>query len=113
MDAQTQRRSEAAEQELKKVDGRGNALSEVGMKGMPRAETGGVQAVLVTITNKTDREASYAVQIDFKNPDGKVVETRYVGAEDLQPGKKEQPIAFSHQPPDSKLTPVLAKAQRY
>ncbi|MBB5932096.1 hypothetical protein FHS34_007605 [Streptomyces echinatus] len=113
VEAETQRRSAAAEKELKNVEGRGNALSEVGMTGIPRAQSGGVLAVLVTITNKTDSKASYAVQIDFKNSDGKVVETRYVGAENLAPGKKEQPIAFSHEPAEPKLTPVLAKAQRY
>ncbi len=83
------------------------------MTGIPRAQTGGVLAVLVTITNKTRSEASYAVQINFTNSAGDVVETRYVGAEHLQPGKKEQPIAFSHEPPEPKLTAVLAKAQRY
>ncbi|GAB1339639.1 hypothetical protein ACE1SV_62290 [Streptomyces sp. E-15] len=113
VEAETQRRSGAAEKELKNVEGRGNALSEVAMTGLPRAETGGVLAVLVTITNKTDREASYAVRIDFKDSAGKVVETRYVGAERLKPGKKEQPIAFSHRPPEPRLTPVLAQAQRY
>ncbi|GGW37648.1 hypothetical protein GCM10010503_12090 [Streptomyces lucensis JCM 4490] len=113
VDAETQRRSATAEKELKGVTGRGNAVSEVAMTGLPRAQTGGVLAVLVTITNKTGSEASYAVQVDFKDASGKVVETRYVGAEHLQPGKKEQPIAFSHQPPEPKLTPVLAKAQRY
>ncbi|MEV4340450.1 hypothetical protein [Streptomyces sp. NPDC049590] len=113
VEAETQRRNAAAERELKKVHGRGNALAEVGMTGIPRAETGGVLAVRVAITNKTDGKASYAVQVDFKNADGKVVETRYTGAEDLGPGKKEQPIVFSHQPPEPRLTPVLAKAQRY
>ncbi|MFF8727163.1 hypothetical protein ACF073_11805 [Streptomyces sp. NPDC015171] len=113
VDAETQRRSAAAQKALKDVKGRGNALSEVGMTGIPRAQSGGVLAVLVTITNKTDREASYAVQVDFKDSAGKVVETRYVGAEKLKPGKKEQPIAFSHQPPEPNLTPFLAKAQRY
>ncbi|MEU9481402.1 hypothetical protein [Streptomyces sp. NPDC048191] len=113
VDAETQRRSAAAEKELKNVKGRGNALSEVAMTGIPRSQTGGVRAVLVTITNKTGSAASYAVQVDFKDEAGKVVETRYVGAEHLEPGKKEQPIAFSHQPPTAKLTPVLAKAQRY
>ncbi|MEU3826941.1 hypothetical protein AB0F36_16715 [Streptomyces sp. NPDC029080] len=113
VDAETQRRSAAAEKALKGVTGRGNALSEVAMTGMPRAQTGGVLAVLVTITNKTRSEASYAVRIDFENSAGKVVETRFVGAEHLKPGKKEQPIAFSHQPSEPKLTPVLAKAQRY
>ncbi|MEV6058115.1 hypothetical protein [Streptomyces sp. NPDC052107] len=113
VDAETQRRSAAAEKELKNVKGRGNALSEVAMTGIPRSQTGGVLAVLVTITNKTDSTASYAVQVDFKDASGKVVETRYVGAEHLEPGKKDQPIAFSHQPQEAKLTPVLAKAQRY
>ncbi|MEV6808738.1 hypothetical protein [Streptomyces sp. NPDC051132] len=113
VEADTQRRSAAAQKELKKVDGRGNALAEVGMTGIPRAETGGIHAVQITITNKTDSEASYAVQVDFKNAEGKVVETRYVGAEHLRPGKRQQPIAFSHQPPEPRLTPVLAKAQRY
>ncbi|MEV6833719.1 hypothetical protein AB0N17_04225 [Streptomyces sp. NPDC051133] len=113
VDAETQRRSTAAQQALKNVSGQGNAMSEVSMTGMPRAQTGGVLAVLVTIINKTHSEASYAVQVDFKNADGKVVETRYVGAEHLKPGQKDQPIAFSHQPQEPKLTPVLAKAQRY
>ncbi|MBL1080827.1 hypothetical protein JK359_02360 [Streptomyces actinomycinicus] len=113
VDAETHRRSATAEKELKNVEGRGNALSEVGMTGIPTARTGGVLAVLVTITNKTRDEASYAVQIDFEDASGKVVETRYVGAEHLKPGGKEQPIAFSHEPPEPRLTPVLAKAQRY
>lgn len=113
VEAEAARASSAAEKELKDVQGRGNALSEVGMKGLPRNETSGLLAVLVTITNKTDSTASYAVQVDFEDSSGKVVETRFVGAEDLEPGKMEQPIAFSRQPQDSELTPRLAKAQRY
>ena len=113
VDAETQRRSAAAEKELKNVKGRGNALSEVSMSGIPRSQSGGVHAVLVTVTNKTDSKASYAVQVDFKDASGKVVETRYVGAEHLEPGKKDQSIAFSRLPKEKKLTADLAKAQRY
>jgi hypothetical protein len=111
--AESVRSAAAAQKELKGVQGQGNALPEVGMTGMPRAQTGGVLAVLVTITNKTDKKASYAAQIDFVDAAGHVVETRYVGAENLEPGQKKQPIAFSRQPPDSKLTARLTKAQRY
>ncbi|MFC8712388.1 FxLYD domain-containing protein [Streptomyces sp. NPDC057197] len=111
--ADTARSAAAAEKALKGVRGRGNAVGEVGMTGVPRDRTGGVLAVLVTITNKTDRKASYAVQVDFADADGKVAETRYVGAQDLEPGKKAQPIAFSRQSADKKLTARLAKAQRY
>ncbi|MFJ1606384.1 hypothetical protein ACIOHS_23845 [Streptomyces sp. NPDC088253] len=111
--ADTARASAQAQAELKKVQGSGNARSDVAMTGLPRAKTGGLLAVLVNITNNTDHTASYAVQIDFKNADGKVVETRYVGAENLKPGQRAQPVAISRQPAQPQLTPVLAKAQRY
>ncbi|MEU1196439.1 hypothetical protein ABZ446_09470 [Streptomyces sp. NPDC005813] len=111
--AETARSAAVAEKELKDVEDGGNARSEVAMTGLPTAETGGLRAVLVTITNKTDKKASYAVQVDFKNPDGKVVETRFVGAENLEPGARKQPIVISREPTEPKLTPALAKAQRY
>ncbi|MFG2796477.1 FxLYD domain-containing protein [Streptomyces pseudovenezuelae] len=111
--AETERAEKAARTELAKVDGPGNAMSEVTMTGKPRSGTGGLLAVVVTITNKTDKTASYAVQVDFLDSSGKVVETRYVGAEDLKPGEKAQPLAVSRKPAEPVLTPKLAKAQRY
>jgi hypothetical protein len=113
VEAEAARASAAAQKALKGVEGRGNAVSEVGMKGLPRNETSGLLAMMVTITNKTDARASYAVQIDFEDSSGKVVETKFVGAENLDPGQQQQPIAFSRQPTDAQLTPRLAKAQRY
>ncbi|WP_043670395.1 hypothetical protein [Streptomyces xylophagus] len=111
--AEVARASKDAQNELKDVKGQGNAMSEVAMTGKPRAQTGGLLAVVVTITDKTDKKASYAVQVDFLDSSGKVVETRYVGAENLAPGAKAQPIAISTKPPEPVLTPKLAKAQRY
>ncbi|MFF8592405.1 hypothetical protein ACF061_13325 [Streptomyces sp. NPDC015220] len=111
--AESARRSAAAEKALKDVKGRGNALGEVAMTGLPKAQTGGVLAVLVTITNKTDRKASYAVRVDFEDAGHHVVETRYTGAENLEAGQKQQPIVFSTRPPEQKLTARLAKAERY
>lgn len=111
--AETERANKAARTELAKVDGAGNAMSEVTMTGKPRSETGGLLAVVVTITNKTGKTASYAAQVDFLDSSGKVVETRFVGAEDLTPGEKAQPVAISRKPTDPVLTPKLAKAQRY
>ncbi|MFF7945804.1 FxLYD domain-containing protein [Streptomyces griseorubiginosus] len=111
--AETERANKAARTELAKVDGPGNAMSEVTLTGKPRSTTGGLLAVVVTITNKTDRTASYAVQVDFLDSSGKTVETRYVGAEDLEPGKKAQPVAVSRKPAEPALTPEVAKAQRY
>ncbi|MDV9170906.1 FxLYD domain-containing protein [Streptomyces sp. W16] len=111
--AEVARASKDAQNELKNVTGQGNAMSDVAMTGKPRAQTSGLLAVLVTITNKTDKKASYAVQVDFLDSSGKVVETRYVGAENLAPGAKAQPVAISTKPPEPVLTPKLAKAQRY
>ncbi|MEU0785805.1 hypothetical protein ABZ341_30015 [Streptomyces sp. NPDC006173] len=113
VNADTERAAVTAQRELKGVEGAGNATSDVSMTGLPTGETGGLRAVVVTITNKTGQKASYAVQVDFKNPDGKVVETRYVGKENLDPGKRAQPVVVSRQPAEPQLTPVLAKAQRY
>jgi len=111
--AETERANQAAQNELKNVKAPGNAMSEVALTGKPRAQTGGLLAVVVTITNKTDKKASYAAQVDFLDSSGKTVETRYVGAENLDPGEKAQPLAISRKPPEPVLTPKLVKAQRY
>jgi hypothetical protein len=111
--AEVERANNAARTELAEVEGQGNAMSDVTMTGKPRSETGGLLAVVVTITNKTDKTASYAVRVDFLDSSGKAVETRYVGAEDLEPGQKAQPVAVSRKPAEPVLTPRLAKAQRY
>jgi hypothetical protein len=111
--AETVRANEAARKELADVEGRGNATADVSMTGLPRAETGGLLALVVNITNRTDETASYAVQVDFRDPDGKVVETRFVGARDLEPGDRAQPLAISRKPAEPKLTAEIAKAQRY
>ncbi|MFF3503744.1 hypothetical protein [Streptomyces sp. NPDC003247] len=111
--AEVARANAAAQQELKDVAGKGNATADVSLTGKPRSETGGLLAVVVNITNSTDDAASYAVQVDFRDSDGKVVETRYVGAEDLAPGDRAHPLAISRKPPEPQLTAVVAKAQRY
>ncbi|MFF2168022.1 FxLYD domain-containing protein [Streptomyces sp. NPDC058175] len=111
--AEVERANAAAASELMKVEGQGNATADVALTGKPRSQTGGVFAVVVNITNRTDKKANYAVQVDFKDSDGKVVETRYVGAENLDPGERAQPLAISRKPPEMKLTAKVAKAQRY
>jgi len=111
--AETERANRAAKNALKDVDGKGNATADVSLTGKPRSETAGLLAVVVNITNSTDKTTSYAVQVDFRDPDGKVVQTRYVGAEDLKPGAKAQPLAISTEQAEQQLTAVVAKAQRY
>ncbi|MEV6177913.1 hypothetical protein ACIHAR_24270 [Streptomyces sp. NPDC052016] len=111
--AEVARANAAAQRELEDVEGRGNATADVSLTGKPRSETGGLLAVVVNITNRTDGAASYAVQVDFRDADGKVRETRYVGAEDLAPGERAHPLAISRKPPEPPLIAEVAKAQRY
>ncbi|WP_443042243.1 hypothetical protein [Streptomyces sp. B21-105] len=42
-----------------------------------------------------------------------VVETRFVGADDLAAGARAHPLAISRKPPQPPLTAEVAKAQRY
>ncbi|MFD7435339.1 hypothetical protein [Streptomyces sp. NPDC059861] len=111
--AEVARANAAAQRELKDVEGRGNAMADVSLTGKPRADTGDLLAVAVNIANRTDETASYAVQVEFRDSDGKLVETRYVGAEDLAPGAREQPLAISRTPAGQQLTAEITKAQRH
>ncbi|MFJ4620084.1 hypothetical protein [Streptomyces sp. NPDC088812] len=111
--ADVARANAAAQQELKDIAGKGDATADVSLTGKPRSETGGLLAVVVNIANSTDDTASYAVQVDFRDANGKVLETRYVGAENLEPGDRAHPLAISRKPPEPQLTAVVAKAQRY
>lgn len=92
VDAEAARAGTSAESALRNAQGRGNAVSE----SLPRNRTGGLPAALVTITNKTDERASCAVR-----------------AANVEPGHKEQPVAFGGQPRGARLTARLANAQRY
>ncbi|MGW6913135.1 FxLYD domain-containing protein [Kitasatospora sp. NPDC054939] len=111
--AETERVRAQATQVLQGVQGTGNALGDITITGIPRSSTGGLHAVTVTIVNSTSATASYAVQVDFLDVDGNTVDTSVVGVENLPPGETATPMAFSRQPGDLKLLPVVAKAQRY
>lgn len=99
--------------ELDAVSGKGNAVSDVQLTGIPKAQTGGLTAVVVNITNSSGKQASYAVQVEFADSSGKVVDTTIVGAKDVGAGKKAQPVAFTTKDTDKTLFPRVARAVRY
>jgi hypothetical protein len=111
--AATGKAKAAATAELAKVSGPGNAVADVTLTGVNRNLTGGLHAVVVTITNRSGATASYAVKVEFDDTSGHVVDTSIVGAEDLAAGQRAQPVAFSTKPADMVLIPKLAQAQRY
>ncbi|MFJ6383816.1 hypothetical protein ACIQI7_27895 [Kitasatospora sp. NPDC092039] len=91
----------------------GNALGDVTVTGIARQNTGGLHAVVVTIQNRGTAAASYAVQVDFTDTSGRTVDSSVVGAENVPANGKAQPVAFSRQPADMTLLPVVVKAVRY
>lgn len=105
--------SAAADRALSSVKGQGNAVGDVHLTGLPKSQTGGLHAVVVTITNHTGKKASYAVKVDFADSSGKVVDSSVVGAAGVEPGKEAQPVAFSAEDRDQTLFPKIAKALRY
>jgi hypothetical protein len=111
--AQVNREQDAVKAELAKVSGPGNAGQDVHLTGVPVKQTGGLHAAVVTITNRTDSTASFAVKIEFADSSGKVADTAFVGAKDLAAGKKATPVAFTLKDVGKPLFPRVAQAQRY
>lgn len=111
--AESARTQAAYQAALQHVTGRGNAVGEVSLAGVPKAQTGGLNAAVVTITNRSGATASYAVQVDWTDTAGHVVDSGVVGTEHLAAGAKATPIAFSTKDAVMTLVPVVAKAQRF
>ncbi|MER7582316.1 hypothetical protein [Kitasatospora sp. NPDC097691] len=98
---------------LAKTEGTGNALSDVTLTGLPKAQAAGFNAALVTVVNGTSSTASYAIKVEFLDETGKVVDTSYLGVTDLAAGAKATPTAFSPIDRDKALVARVAQAQRY
>lgn len=111
--AASARSKAAATAALASVSGPGNAVSAVTVTGVPRSSSGGLNAAMVTIVNSSMSRASYAVRINFNDSAGDVLDSTVVGVENLDPGKKATPIAFSTLATDLALLPTVAQAERY
>lgn len=111
--AQVEGDTAAANAALAKASGKGNAIGDVHLTGLPTGKTGGLHAVVVTVVNSTDATASYAVKVEFVDSTGQVADTEVVNAKDVGAGKHATPIAFSTKDVDRALTPRVAQAQRY
>jgi hypothetical protein len=111
--AESARTKAAYEAALKPVTGRGDAVADVFLTGLPKAQTGGLHAAIVNITNTSATTSSYAVQVNWTDTAGHVVDSDVVGTEHLPAGGSATPIAFSNKDAALTLIPVVAKAQRF
>ncbi|MFF0410661.1 hypothetical protein ACFYUY_09495 [Kitasatospora sp. NPDC004745] len=102
-----------AQDVLSKTGGAGNAVSDVTLTGLPKAQAAGFNAALVTVVNSTGSTTSYAVKVEFLDETGKVVDTSYLGIPDVAAGAKATRTAFSPIDRDKALVAKVTQAQRY
>ncbi|MFI9273311.1 hypothetical protein ACIGXM_21705 [Kitasatospora sp. NPDC052896] len=83
------------------------------LTGLSKDRSGGVNAAVVTVMNRTNATASYAVKVEFLDPSGHSVDSTVVGSRDVGPGASGSAIAYTPKDPDAALVAKVVQAQRY
>ncbi|MEV7848600.1 hypothetical protein ACIP9F_19380 [Streptomyces cyaneofuscatus] len=110
--AETERLRQEAVKRLDGVEGRGNAVADVSVSGLPVAASEEVRSARVRVTNPTDEPAFYAVKVEFVDAEDKVLDTVVVGVEDAPPGRTVDAQANSRKAAGVKTFPRVAQAER-
>lgn len=110
--AETERVRQEAVKRLEGVEGRGNAVADVSVSGLPVAVSEEVRSARVRVTNPTDEPAFYAVKVEFVDAEDKVLDTAFVGVEDAPPGRTVDAQANSRKAAGVKTFPRVAQAER-
>ncbi|MFF3092983.1 hypothetical protein [Streptomyces cyaneofuscatus] len=110
--AETERVRQEALKRLEGVEGRGNAVADVSVSGLPVAASEEVRSARVRVTNPTDEPAFYAVKVEFVDAEDKVLDTVFVGVEDAPPGRTVDAQANSRKAAGVKTFPRVAQAER-
>ncbi len=100
MSAESERVRQEATERLDEVEGRGNAVADVSVTGLPLSGSEEVRSsARVRVTNPTDEAAFYAVKVEFVDAEDKVLDTVVVGIEDAPPDRTVDTQANSARPP--------------
>ncbi|MFE2296209.1 hypothetical protein [Streptomyces sp. NPDC059452] len=110
--AETERVRRKAAEQLEGVQGRGNAVGDVSVSGLPVTASEDVRSARVRITNPTDEPAFYAVKVEFVDAEDKVLDTVVVGVEDAPPDRTVDAQANSRKAAGVKTFPRVAQAER-
>ncbi|MFT9669695.1 hypothetical protein ACMZ5F_13165 [Streptomyces rhizosphaericola] len=110
--AETERLRQEAAAKLEGVRGRGDAVADVSVNGLPVAAAEEVRSALVRITNPTDAPAFYAVKVEFVDTEDKVLDTVFVGVADAPPDRTVTAQANSRKAAGVKTFPRVAQAER-
>ncbi|MFE7459357.1 hypothetical protein [Streptomyces sp. NPDC057554] len=110
--AETERVRREAAEKLEGVQGRGNAVGDVSVNGLPVTASEEVRSALVRVTNPTDEPAFYAVKVEFVDAEDQVLDTVVVGVEDAPPDRTVTAQANSREAAGVKTFPRVAQAER-
>ncbi|MFF2779411.1 hypothetical protein ACFVU3_31505 [Streptomyces sp. NPDC058052] len=104
--------AEKAEQQMSEIKDGVDAKDEVEL-GAPATDADGRTTVPVTVDNTDDKTRSFAVQVQFKDGDGTLVDTVVVTISDVPAGKPGDGTARSTHKLSGSVTPSVATALRY
>ncbi|MER5360548.1 hypothetical protein [Streptomyces sp. NPDC002785] len=110
--AAAERNRQQAAKQLEGVQGRGNAVKDVSVTGLPVVKSEQFRSSLVRVTNHTDKAAFYAVKLEFVDSSEKVLDSVVLGFADVQPGRTVSQHANSRKAAGVKTFPRIAQAER-
>ncbi|MFJ8849107.1 hypothetical protein [Streptomyces sp. NPDC102437] len=110
--AAAERNRQQAAKLLEGVQGRGNAVEDVSVTGLPLAKTEQFRSAVVRVTNRTDKAAFYAVKVEFVDASGKALDSVVLGFPDTPPGRTVTQNANSRKAAGVKTFPRIAQAER-
>ncbi|MFI6894050.1 hypothetical protein ACIBM4_08070 [Streptomyces sp. NPDC050256] len=110
--ADVERNRQKAVATLKGVEGKGNAIEDVSVNGLPVAAAEQFRSALVRVTNRTDEAAFYAVRVEFVDASGKVLDSVVLGFADAPPNRTVSQHANSRKAAGVKSFPRIAQAER-
>ncbi len=104
--------ADKAEKQLSEIKNGVDAKDDVTL-GEVATDADGRTTVPVTVDNKDDKTRSFAVQVQFKDGDDKVVDTVVVTLSDVPAGKPGDGTARSTHKLSGTVTPSVGTALRY
>ncbi|MER5362749.1 hypothetical protein [Streptomyces sp. NPDC002785] len=102
----------AAGEKLKGFKNGVNAKSDVKV-GTPSTDHDGRATAKVTVTNSADSRKSYAVQINFRDPNGNLLDTVVVTVDDVGPKASKDATARSNRRLSGDIRPEVGTALRH
>jgi len=102
-----------AHRRLEEIKGGVDAKGDVKLGGSTGTDADGRKTVPVTVTNSTSQSRTYAVQVDFRDAGGNLLDTVVVTVDNVAAGASKDATARSNRKLTGDVTTSVARAVRY